>query len=125
MKILTIVPGKENNEGMIFCKDQINAIRNKGINIRSFYLSSRTNPLFFLKELLRFRGMLKKYKPNVIHAHYGTVTSFFAAISSCKPLIITFRGSDLNPVPVMSFLRNFLGKFLSQISMRSYVFPKD
>lgn len=117
IKILAIIPGKRNDQGMIFCKNQIKTIKNEGINIYDFYLLSRISPLLIFKDLLKFRQILKKYKPDIIHAHFGTVTSFFAAASSLKPLIITFRGSDLNPVPDMNFLRSFFGKLLSKISI--------
>jgi len=117
MKILAVIPGKKDGTEMIFCKEQISALKKNGINIHSFYLSSRTNLLLIIKELIRFKKIIRKYQPDIIHAHFGTMTSFFCATTSLKPLIITFRGNDLNPIPNMNFLRDFFGKFLSQISI--------
>ncbi len=47
---------------------------------------------------MRFRRRVRSFDPQVIHAHFGTVTALFAAwaAADARPLVITFRGSDLN-----------------------------
>src|SRR5207248_489562 len=76
----------------------------------------RTSPVVLLREYKRLRQEIHEFRPHLLHAHYGTMTSFLCAISNTVPLVITFRGSDLNGDPDASFVRSNLGKLLSQIS---------
>jgi glycosyltransferase involved in cell wall biosynthesis len=57
----------------------------------------------------------------LIHAHFGTMTALFAALSSgFLPLVITYRGSDLNPAPptyrLRAKARAALGRLFSQLA---------
>jgi glycosyltransferase involved in cell wall biosynthesis len=52
----------------------------------------------------------------MLHAHYGTMTSLACILACSKPLIITFRGSDLNYVKSDGILKNIIGKIFSHIS---------
>jgi len=63
---------------------------------------------------VRFWRRVRSFDPQVIHAHFGTVTALFAACAApSRPLVITFRGSDLNVSPS---LRSVAGHMLSQIA---------
>jgi glycosyltransferase involved in cell wall biosynthesis len=79
-------------------------------------LESRQDPVILLRELLRFKRKLSAFEPNVIHAQYGTMTALFAALATRVPLVVTYRGSDLNPVPSISRWRTLLGHSLSHLS---------
>lgn len=117
IKVLMVIPGKKNGSSMIFAKRQTVAINEFGLNAKVFYLASRVNPFTLIKEWRRFREEIKNYQPDVIHAQFGTMTSFFCAFGSLKPLVVTFRGSDINPVPSANILRDIFGKFFSQVSI--------
>jgi glycosyltransferase involved in cell wall biosynthesis len=68
------------------------------------------------REMLRFRSTMRRFRPDVVHAHFGTATGMFAALGAGgTPLVITYRGSDLNPSPD-SWLRSAAGHFLSQLT---------
>lgn len=85
---------------MIFARRQAESLIAGGVEVECFYLRSRTSPRALLGEFLRFRGRLARLKPHVVHAHFGTVTSLFAALACGRgPLLITFRGTDLNRGP--------------------------
>lgn len=117
ISVIAVIPGKEYGSSMLFVKKQIQSLKNEGINIQEFYLSSRTTPISIIREFFRFRKIIKKIKPNIIHAHYGTMTSFFCASGAMIPLVITFHGSDLNNIAqVVGFLRDITRRFLSNIS---------
>ena len=69
------------------------------------------------EEFFRFRRVIRTFRPQVIHAHYGTVTAMFAALGAGRiPLVITYRGSDLNRLPSARGLRPAAGRLLSQIA---------
>src|SRR5262249_47432735 len=69
------------------------------------------------REFLRFRRVLAKTRPGVVHAHFGTVTAMFVALSAGRiPMVVTYRGSDLNASPSARGTRSFVGRVLSQVA---------
>jgi glycosyltransferase involved in cell wall biosynthesis len=101
---------------MIFARNQIEALEQLGVINRSFFLRSRTSPLVLLEEARRFRRTLAEFHPDLVHAHYGTVTALFCALLTRKPLVITFQGGDLNPYWHPNCLRPPTGRLLSQLA---------
>jgi len=100
LRVLFVIPGDGQGSSMIFARRQARNLASVGIEADLFYLRSRTSPRQLLAEFRRFRSELARLRPAVIHAHYGTVTALFAAAASgVLPLVITYRGSDLNPPP--------------------------
>ncbi|MBX9603854.1 MAG: glycosyltransferase family 4 protein [Bryobacteraceae bacterium] len=114
-RVLFVIPGEEAGSSMIFAKRQAAAV-SALVPVRCFFLRSRTCPWLIWKDLVRFRQVLCSWKPDLVHAQYGTVTAAFAAISSRKPLVITFRGSDLNPCPSMNRIHVWFSHLLSQLA---------
>ena len=85
---------------MIFARRQAESLIARGVEVECFYLCSRTSPGALVAELLRFRRVSARLRPAVVHAHFGTVTALFAALACGRsPLMITFRGTDLNHAP--------------------------
>ncbi|MEI6126846.1 MAG: glycosyltransferase [Pseudomonadota bacterium] len=115
LKILMVIPGNAHDHfSMIFARRQVEAIAQTGCRVQKFYLASRTAPVVLLRELRRFQQVLKNFQPDLVHAHYGTMTAFFCMVGTLKPLVITFRGSDLNPAPSENWLRHQFSHLLSQ-----------
>ena len=42
------------------------------------------------------QDVARRFQAQLIHAHYGTVTALLCACIAPVPLVITFRGDDLN-----------------------------
>src|SRR6266852_2213766 len=102
---------------MIFARRQAESLRAAGIEVSLFCLRSRTSPWELVREFLRFRQELRRVRPDAVHAQFGTVTALFSALAGGKrPLLITYRGSDLNPSPASPGLRAALGRLLSQLA---------
>jgi glycosyltransferase involved in cell wall biosynthesis len=118
MRILFVVPGDSSDTAgtsMIFVKRQAESLQREGLEVDSFYLRSRTSPRVLAAEFRRFRGEIKRLNPGVVHAHYGTMTALFAALNAGrKPLVITYRGSDLNGSLRVSKFRSAVGRWMSQ-----------
>lgn len=114
--VLFVIPGEEEGPSMVFAKRQVVFLRKMGVNAETFFLASRTSSSILIKEIIRFRRMIHKCNPDLIHAQYGTMTAFFCASMSMLPLVITYRGSDLNPCPSMPLLRWQAGRLLSQFA---------
>jgi teichuronic acid biosynthesis glycosyltransferase TuaC len=117
-RVLFVIPGEDAaGSSMVFARRQAAALMRAGAQVDTFYLSSRTSPARLAAEFWRFRAWLRSTRPNVVHAHFGTVTSLFAALASgTTPLVITYRGSDLNPTPGGNQLRAALGRLFSQMA---------
>jgi glycosyltransferase involved in cell wall biosynthesis len=62
------------------------------------------------------REEIRRRQPDIIHAQYGTITALVCAFAVRKPLVITYRGSDLNPSSGLSWIRAVTGKICSQIA---------
>ena len=97
-RVLHVIPGDSGGGTMIFAKRQVASLAQAGVPGETVYLSSRLNPVVLARDGLRIRRLARSFRPDLIHAHYGTVTALLCACLSPVPLVISFRGSDLNPV---------------------------
>ncbi|HZO90854.1 MAG TPA: glycosyltransferase [Chthonomonadaceae bacterium] len=116
LRVLAVIPGEAEGASMIFCKRQAASVESAGAVGRMFFLTSRTSPVVLLREWRRLRAEIREFAPDVVHAHFGSVTAFFCVLATRRPLVVSYRGSDLNPAPSMSQLRWQIGRFLSQLS---------
>jgi glycosyltransferase involved in cell wall biosynthesis len=116
LRVLSVIPGERGGALMIFAKRQVASLRALGVENHEFYLSSRTDPVQIFKELRLLRLEIKRVRPHIVHAHYGTVTALLCALVAPVPLVITFRGSDLNPSLNVNFIRNLTSKLFSQLA---------
>jgi teichuronic acid biosynthesis glycosyltransferase TuaC len=102
---------------MVFARRQADTLVGQGFRVEVFDLRSRTSPRLVFEEFRRFRRLVRTFRPQVIHAHYGTVTAMFGALGTGKiPFVITYRGSDLNRLPSARGLRPAAGLLLSQLA---------
>ncbi len=117
LRVLSVIPGAADDPGsMVFARRQTDVIESHDISVEKFFLGSRTSPLTLIREWLRLRQMIAKFNPDVLHCHYGTMTAFIGVCATSRPVVITYRGSDLNPVPSGNYLRTLFSHVLSQIS---------
>ncbi len=116
-RVLFVIPGVATGHSMVFARRQAATLAAQGFHVEIFDLCSRTSLKTVFQEFRRFRRLIRIFRPHVIHAHYGTVTAMFAALATGKiPLVITYRGSDLNRLPSARGLRPAAGLLLSQIA---------
>ncbi len=116
-RILFVIPGVAMDHSMVFARRQAAILAGLGFEVEMFDLLSRTSPRALFEEFRRFRRVIHAFRPQVIHAHYGTVTALFAALGAGRiPLVVTYRGSDLNRLPFARGVRPAAGLLLSQIA---------
>jgi teichuronic acid biosynthesis glycosyltransferase TuaC len=120
-RVLFVIPGDGEGSSMIFARRQAETVAREGVETSLFYLGSRTSPARLFGEWKRFRAVLKRLDPAVVHAQFGTVAALFAALASGSlPLVVTYRGSDLNPAPksysCSARVRAALGCVFSQLA---------
>lgn len=114
LKVLAVIPGDLSTFN--FARTQVECLIGLGVNIRTFSLMSRTSPSGLLQACLALRKELKEFKPDIVHAHFGTMTAFLCAVSSRIPLVISFKGSDLYLHPESGPVRARIAFLLSQLA---------
>lgn len=118
LRVLAVLPGTASDKvGMIFAKRQAEALETLGAQVQKFFLASRTNAFGLFYEWWRLKQEISSFKPDIVHCHYGTMTAFVTVCSTMRPVVITYRGSDLNPMPSGNKLRVLFSHFLSQLSV--------
>jgi teichuronic acid biosynthesis glycosyltransferase TuaC len=116
LRVLWVVPFSSGEASMIFIKRQISSITDAGAIGETFFLRSRTSPLLVIKEGQRLRRLIRSFHPDVVHAHFGTVTALMTVLSTSLPVVVTYYGSDLNPWRSRPRLRSPIGRLFSQIA---------
>jgi glycosyltransferase involved in cell wall biosynthesis len=116
LRVLAIIPGSEEKSSFIFARRQMATVADLGVDVRLFWLGERTSPSGLAGELARLRRAIGEHSPDVVHAHYGTVTALIAALCGGPPLVITYRGSDLNGSAQVSLARSLTGVLMSELA---------
>ncbi len=116
LRVLAVIPGSASGPSFIFAKRQMADVQELGVDVRHFWLGERTSPWGLLAEWRRLRRTLAELRPDLVHAHYGTVTALVTALAGARPLVITYRGSDLNGTPAVSRLRAATGILFSRLA---------
>ena len=84
------------------------------MNGRTYFLSSRTNIFSILNSRREVKNICKEFHPDIVHAHYGTINGFFALTLGIKKSVVSFMGSDLNPVASVGKIRDLIAKKASE-----------
>ena len=106
----------------IFIENQINTLHRNNIDSREieFRGSNITflQPIESIKVFIKFYTKIKKTKGDLIHAHWGSLLGFAAALCKNKntPLVVTFRGSDVNRVRGESVVKYYAKKVFNRYS---------
>lgn len=116
LRVLHVVPGEAEGVNFIFAKRQIRALAERGVETRTYFLPSRTSLAGLLASYRDLRDAIRDFDPQLVHAHYGTVTALFTRLATLRPVVITFCGSDLNGAPSKSWFRSNLACVLSQVA---------
>jgi glycosyltransferase involved in cell wall biosynthesis len=116
IRVLAIIPAGKSSSSMIFARRQVASLSRTGVRCEIFLLASRTSLSVLLKEWRRLRRAIRAFRPDILHAHYGTVTALVSGLSTGMPVVVTYRGNDLNPDPSASWVLSSIRKLISQIA---------
>ncbi|MGA2030813.1 MAG: glycosyltransferase, partial [Thermoguttaceae bacterium] len=116
LRVLWVSPKPDSEAAMIFIERQIESLLAAGVVGETFHLQSRTSLGAMFRELRRMRAEIRKFQPNIVHAQYGSATAFLCVLASRRSLVVSFRGSDLNPSQDKSRVRCFASRLLSQFA---------
>jgi len=116
MRVLYVIPGTPEGSEFIFAKRQIACMEAVGITASKFFLRSRTSIPFLVRAIGLLKNEINSFRPDIVHAQFGTVNGIVCVCAGANPLIVTFRGGDLNPTREVSRIRSLAGRLISQIA---------
>jgi glycosyltransferase involved in cell wall biosynthesis len=73
-------------------RDQIDELRRLGVEIDVFSFPPGRGE--YLPATRRLRGLLKRQRFDLVHAHYG-LAGWCAQVAGARPLVVTFHGTDV------------------------------
>jgi glycosyltransferase involved in cell wall biosynthesis len=97
---------------MPFVRREADALRALGHEVQVHGFDNR-NYLLFFRELFRLRRKARTF--DLVHAQFGKFSALAAAMAG-RPLVVTFRGTDINHNTRYSPLRSILGRGASQLA---------
>ena len=106
MKILFVAARKTNGRFSPFVEEQRTALTEKGIVVQE-YAHMAHGIVRYIVEIPKLRAKIKKYKPDVIHAHFGLTGLMvcIAKIGMRVPVVVTYHGCDINDKKLRPFSR--------------------
>jgi len=128
LRILFVSPGVLEGAHLVFVRREAEALRDAGHEVDVFGFDNQSYRLWHLAEqVLRLRQAIRRARPHVVHAQFGKFNALVAALSNLAvkfddeiqpkpPLVITFRGTDINRNTRYSRLRSALGLAASQLA---------
>lgn len=104
MKILIVCSYKSQMpEGCVpFIREQVEALRKQGCKCEYYYIKGK-GILGYLREIPRLRRIIREWKPDVVHAHYGLSCLVANLATRSVPVVSTYHGSDINNPKVRKF----------------------
>lgn len=117
MRVLMITsewPSPQAPYAVPFVVRQVEFLRKAGLDVDVFHFRGAANPLNYLRAWFKIQKRLTKDKYDVVHAQWGQ--SALLALPKRLPLVVTFRGSDVQGIVRANGCYSFSGKILEILS---------
>ncbi len=98
-----------------FVKEQVESLRESGVEIDVFAFDGSGSVRNYLKAGFTLRHILSTKSYDLVHAHYG-LTGAAALMQASCPVVITFHGSDLLGGVGANYQYSLIGKITTIIS---------
>ena len=87
---------------MPFIREQVGALREQGCECEYYYVKGK-GIMGYLRAIPGLRKMIREWKPDVVHAHYGLSCLVANLATRRVPVASTYHGSDINVKSVRRF----------------------
>ena len=87
---------------MPFIREQVGALREQGCECEYYYVKGK-GIMGYLRAIPGLRKMIREWKPDVVHAHYGLSCLVANLATRHVPVASTYHGSDINVKSVRRF----------------------
>ena len=115
-RVLAVIPGTGTGICLMAARRQVAALQALTVPVETSFFDTRLSPSVLFRSYRDLGQAIMRFRPDVVHVHYGTITGLICALLVNEPLVITFRGSDLNPEPGVGWLRTRLSVVCSQLA---------
>lgn len=118
LRILFVSPGATVGAHLVFVRREANALASAGHVVEVFRFDNASYlPWRILFQVLRLKRTIRDFRPDVLHAQFGKFNAMVAALAKGRlPLVITFRGTDINRNLKYGWLRCAIGFGASQLA---------
>src|SRR4051812_7370185 len=122
LRILFVSPGVLAGSHLVFVRREADALRAAGHEVDVFGFDNTTySPAGLARQVLELRDAIRRARPDIVHAQFGKFNALVAAaaVLMCvekPPLVVTFRGTDINHNTRYSGLRSSIGIAASQLA---------
>jgi glycosyltransferase involved in cell wall biosynthesis len=117
-RILFVSPGVLAGAHLVFVRREAEALRAAGHQVDVFHFHNDSYlPWRVAGEVRKLRGEIRRARPDLVHAQFGKFNALVAALAAGNtPLVITFRGTDINRNTRYTWLRSAIGLAASQLA---------
>lgn len=98
----------------IFIKRQVEFLRAAGVDVEPFFFEGARRPWRYVAGWIRLRRRLARERYDLIHAQFGQTA--LLAFPKRLPLVVTFRGEDLNGTVDERGRHTLAGRLLRRLS---------
>jgi glycosyltransferase involved in cell wall biosynthesis len=118
LRILFVAPGALTGAHLPFVRREMEALRAAGHTVEALsFDNSSYLPWHFATQFSEIKGLIRNFKPDLVHAQFGKFNALVAALAKGGvPLVVTFRGTDINHNTKYSSLRSAVGIAASQLA---------
>jgi teichuronic acid biosynthesis glycosyltransferase TuaC len=114
LMLTSVWPTAEHPELAPFVVRQADFLRKQGVAVDVFPVRGRKHPAAYWQARRKVQSLLAQVPYDLVHAQWAQ--SALAALPSGPPLVVTFRGSDVEGIPSASRRRTLAGWALQRIS---------
>ncbi|MDX6275664.1 MAG: hypothetical protein QOJ92_2874 [Frankiales bacterium] len=117
MRILVVTamyPTTANPVWGIVVAREVEALRAAGHEVRA--LTKRPGALGYLRQWWDATREVRRWRPDVVHAHFGTSAFVAALLPSRTRLVVTLHGSDVTYGPGLTWDRHWLQYWMSVLA---------
>jgi len=93
LQILIVCSGNSGSASP-FIIEQVDSLKRFNVTFE-YFLIKGTGILGYLSNYFRYKRIIRQFRPDIIHAHFG-LSGLFACFERNIPIIVTFHGSDIN-----------------------------
>jgi teichuronic acid biosynthesis glycosyltransferase TuaC len=112
--LTSVWPTAQNPFAGPFIRNQVAFLQRAGVQLHVFHVNGRKNPLNYVRAQRRVRDLISRNKFDLIHAQWGQ--SALPALPKQLPLVVTFRGSDVEGYVAANGSYTLAGRVLTCIS---------
>lgn len=114
LMLTSVWPTAERPELAPFVVRQVNFLRREGVSVDVFPVEGHMRPDAYLRAWRKVRTLLRRHPWDLVHAQWAQ--SALTCLPAGLPLVVTFRGSDVQGIPGKKRRRTLPGWVLQRVS---------